>query len=341
MLILIQKLILILFCFGVITNCIQKKSPPASVFAGALVNTVQTVINPGAPKSIGLDLVVNRREWNRGCEMRVGNLISDAYAWGGNADIGMMNGGNIRDDQNISIIPKGTVPDEALFPRFIIFKNKVQVVRMNAYRLKQALENAFRQVNTTLVSTSADDVDADGPQHGDCYGFGSGSGRFMQLSSAIQVEIKLTNAPLTLVSGTSSSNNNLKSNNNGSRIVRIIIKGLIIYNNPNGNYDSGWSRGSESCTVRQTSFSNSAACNFYTVAVPDFQVTGGDGIFSFNPSVTVAGASPTEFEGDSPMSAQMINPDLGIDTDLIYNYIQSFTIGPVFPRVSSRILFAN
>lgn len=318
--------------------CIHKKAPPPSLFALTDVATTTPVIL-GAPKSIGLNLVIDKRTWSRGCETRAGNLIADSYAWKGNADIGMINGGNIRDDQGVSTIPKGTIPDDKTFGKFMIFGNKIQLVRMNAYRLKQALENAYRQLNTTMIASNADDQDEDGPQHGNCFGAGSGSGRFMQVSSNLQVELKLSNSPLTLVSGTSASNKNLKANNNGSRVVRIIIKGLVVYNNPTGTYDTGWAIGNSSCTVRQTTFTNSAACNFYTVAVPDFQVAAGDGIFSFNPEVTVNGASPSEFSGDSPISAEIINTNLGKDVDITYEYVQSFTTGPVFPRISNRLLF--
>ena len=338
---LIVKNLFLLFGFSFLVSCIQKKAPPESIFTALLSQVQTTQVSLGAPKSIGLDLVINKRPWNRGCEMRVGNLIADSYAWKANADIGMINGGNIRDDQNVSVIPKGTIPDETTFTKFIIFKNKVQLVRMNAYRLKQALENAYRQLNTTLYASSAEDLDEDGPQHGNCYNFGSGSGRFLHLSSNIQVEVKLSNSPLTLVSGTSASNNNLKANNNGSRVVRMIFKGVMIYNNPSGTYNTGWATGSNSCTVRQTNFTNSTACNMYLVAVPDFQVSGGDGIFSFNPAITSSGSPPSEFQGDSPMSAEIINTNLGVDTDITYEYIQSFTTGPVFPRVSNRLILTQ
>jgi hypothetical protein len=251
----------------------------------------------------------------------------------------MINGGNIRDDQGVSVIPKGTIPDNTTFGKFIIFGNTIQLVRMNAYRIKQALENSYRQLNTTLIAANYDDLDADGPQHGNCYGTGSGSGRFMHISSNWQIELKLSNAALTLVSGTSAGSKNLKANNNGSRVVRMIYKGLVLYNNPSGDYATGWATSSSSCTVRQTSFVNSAACDFFTVAVPDFQVTGGDGIFSFNPEITVNGAPPSEFAGDSPLSAEMINSNLGKDVDITYDYIQTFTEGPVYPRISNRLLF--
>ncbi|MCX8000336.1 MAG: 5'-nucleotidase C-terminal domain-containing protein, partial [Leptospiraceae bacterium] len=290
-----RTLIYNLFFLFAIGNlfCIHKKAPPPSIFTLAnIATTTTTSLSVGAPKSIGLNLVVDKRQWTRGCETRAGNLIADSYAWKGNADIGMINGGNIRDDQGVSTIPKGTIPTIETFGKFMIFANNIQLVRMNAYRLKQALENAYRQLTTTMNASNADDLDEDGPQHGNCFNAGSGSGRFMQLSSNIQVELKLSNAPMTLVSGTSAANNNLKANNNGSRVVRMIVKGLVIYNNPSGTYDTGWASGSSSCTVRQTTFTNSAACNFYTVAVPDFQVAGGDGIFSFNPAITASGASP-------------------------------------------------
>ncbi len=319
--------------------CIHKKAPPPNLFALSNLVTTTTEVSLGAPKSIGLNLVVDKRPWSRGCETRAGNLIADSYAWKGNADLGMINGGNIRDDQGVSIIPKGTIPDTTTFGKFMIFANKIQLVRMNAYRLKQALENAYRQLSTTMIASNADDLDEDGPQHGNCFSAGSGSGRFMHLSSNIQVELKLSNSALTLVSGTSASLKNLKANNNGSRVVRIIIKGLVIYNNPSGTYNTGWATGDSSCTVRQTTFTNSAACNFYTVAVPDFQVSAGDGIFSFNPEVTVNGSAPSEFSGDSPMSAEIINTSLGKDIDISYEYVQSFTTGPVYPRISNRLLF--
>ncbi|HNF17527.1 MAG TPA: 5'-nucleotidase C-terminal domain-containing protein, partial [Leptospiraceae bacterium] len=113
--------------------CIQKKSPPSSAAATSLVtNTVSL----GAPKSIGLDLVTNIKAWNRGCELRTGNLVADAFAWKANADIGFVNGGNIREDQNVPTILKGTVPDSTLFAKFMIFNNQVIVSEINGYRLK-------------------------------------------------------------------------------------------------------------------------------------------------------------------------------------------------------------
>lgn len=313
-------------------HCIQKKAPPSNENILSLATSTNSI---GAPKSIGLDLVTNKRAWNRGCENRVGNLVADSYAWKASADIGMVNGGNIREDQNVPTIVKGTIPDKTLFPRFMIFKNYVTTARINAYRLKQALENSNRQLNTTRALANTDDLDADGPQHGNCYGAGSGSGRILFLSSNISVDVNLSNKAMT-VSGSASSNN-LKTNAQGARITRMTINGIMIYNDTTGSFTSGWASGTSSCTVRQTSFNKSAACNQYLIATVDFQINGGDGNFSFNPAITSNASSPQEFSGDSPMSAEIINPSIGVDTDITYEYIQSFTYSPVYPRVTGRL----
>ncbi|HMV81110.1 MAG TPA: hypothetical protein PKA14_24505, partial [Leptospiraceae bacterium] len=86
-----------------------------------------------------------------------------------------------------------------------------------------------------------------------------------------------------------------------------------------------------------TSFTNSAACNKYKIATVDFQINGGDGNFSFNPSITANAAGPTEFQGDVPMSAAVINTPIGTDSGIAYEYVQSFTSGPVFPKIGNRL----
>ncbi|HMY69027.1 MAG TPA: 5'-nucleotidase C-terminal domain-containing protein [Leptospiraceae bacterium] len=312
--------------------CIQKKSPPSSAAATSLVtNTVSL----GAPKSIGLDLVTNIKAWNRGCELRTGNLVADAFAWKANADIGFVNGGNIREDQNVPTILKGTVPDSTLFAKFMIFNNQVIVSEINGYRLKQALENSNRQLTLPRYSSATDDMDSDGSQHGNCYSFGSGSGRILFPSSNLSVDVNVSNTAMS-VSGSAGSNN-LKTNTVGARITRIVINGLMIYNNTSGSFTSGWAAGTSSCTVRQTSFTNSAACNKYKIATVDFQINGGDGNFSFNPSITANAAGPTEFQGDVPMSAAVINTPIGTDSGIAYEYVQSFTSGPVFPKIGNRL----
>ncbi len=323
-------LIIIIYSF---TFCIQKKSPPAEATAAA--SLVANTVSLGAPKSIGLDLVTNVKAWNRGCELRTGNLVADAFAWKGNADVGFVNGGNIREDQNVPTIQKGTVPDSTLFSKFMIFKNQITISEINGYRLKQALENANRQLILPRYSSATDDMDSDGSQHGNCYNYGSGSGRILFPSSSISVDVNVSNTAMT-VSGSAGSNN-LKTGNVGARITRIVINGLMIYNNTSGLFTSGWAAGNSSCTVRQTNFTNSAACNKYKIATVDFQVNGGDGNFSFNPAITVNAAGPTEFQGDSPVSAAVISTGAGIDSDAVYEYVQTFTTGPVFPKINNRL----
>ncbi|HMW07073.1 MAG TPA: 5'-nucleotidase C-terminal domain-containing protein [Leptospiraceae bacterium] len=305
----------------------SKKAPPANAL---LATSATTNVSVGAPKSIGLDLVTNNRSWNRGCETRVGNLIADSFAWKANADIGTANGGNVRDDQNVPTIKKGTIPDNTLFGKFLIFKNQIYLTQINAYRLKQALENSNRQLTTTRIAASTDDNDVDGPQHGNCYSSGSGSGRLLYVSSNLSVDVTVANTPMTVTG--SAASNNLATGVTGARITRMFVKGVMIYNNPTGSFTSGWANGTSSCTVKQTSFTNSAACNQYTLASVDFQVNGGDGNFSFNPDV-----APSEFSGDSPASAAIIKKDLGIDAEIVYDYVQTFINGPVFPRVTGRL----
>ncbi|MCC5815736.1 MAG: 5'-nucleotidase C-terminal domain-containing protein [Leptospira sp.] len=322
--------IIIFFLF----NCIQARDELNPIALASLLGD----LDEGAPGSIGLDLRINNRQWSRGCETRMGNLAANAYAWKTNSDIGLMGGGALRDSEGVNVIPKGTIPTVTLFKQFIIFANQLTRVRIRAYRFKQAMEMSNNVLNN-IGDRNTDNLDIDGPQTGNCWLTGSpgGSGRFLHLSNRMSIEVNPT-ATAASVSGTS-GDGNITFTNPGSRVVKIIFNGIILYSNPTGNINTnpdgqagvpGWNRlPGENCVVNGINFSNSAACRFITIGVDEFQQRGGDSNPAFSPV----------FPGNNDGSVFLEAINLGDDAQSIHEYIETvYTQGPVFPRISSRII---
>lgn len=322
----------LIYCIFVFTNCIQKQNEFEDrqvILAG--------LVSQGSPKSFGLDLLINNRI-NRGCETRIGNLVADSIAWKGNATLGFFGAGSIRDNSGIKsaypngIIPKGTVPTVDLLKRVLAFQGgEVARINIQTYRIKQMLEHSVGRLNNQ-AERNTDNVDVDGPMHGNCWlePNVSGSGRFLQVSSKILIEVNPT-ATASIVSGNPALQD-LRVTTEGNRITQIIIDGLLIYKNPSGSINSGWTKGNSSCTIKGTTFPSSSACNYYTVGVEKFQFDGGDSNPVMNPNML-------EINNDGSVTVQ----ETGIggklsDAEILYEYIQTFTTGPVFPKVSNRIL---
>lgn len=324
-------LLSIIFSF-LLNHCIQKQND----FEDRQTFLV-TLISTGAPKSFGLDLQINNRI-GRGCETRVGNMTADAMAWKANALLGFYGSGSIRDDYGIknsfpnAIIPKGTVPTLPLLKTILPFDGGDMLrTNMRAYRIKQALEHSVSRLNSQ-AERNTDNMDADGPTHGNCWlnPNVSGSGRFLQLNSKMQIEVNPT-ATASVVSGTGAARTLLVVTQ-GRRVTRIIIDGLLVYNNSTGDINSGWANGVSSCTIKGTMFTSSAACNFYSVGVEKFQFNGADS----NPAL-----SPDMTEVSNDGSIIVLETGIGSklsDADIVYEYIQTFTTGPLFPKISNRII---
>lgn len=262
----------IIFIILICVHCIQKQN---SFEDQRLLLSTLAIQPAGTPKSFGLNMLINNRI-GRGCETRMGNLAADAYANKANATIGFFTSGGIRDDFGIKgtyangIIPKGTIPTVDLIRKFLPFQGG-NLLRLNiqAYRIKQALESASNRLNAK-AERNTDDLDGDGPTHGNCWlnPNVSGSGRFFQLSNKFQIELNPSATPL-VVSGSGAANT-LRITTEGKRIIRIILDGILIYNNTSGDINSGWSSGTTSCTIKGIVFTSSAACNYYSLATDNF-----------------------------------------------------------------------
>ncbi len=311
------------------TGCIiqEPADPQAELFRAAGI-----VLTGEARVDTALDL---RRNWVRGCETRIGNLTADAFASSGSADIGLGPGGNIRDDRGITVLNSGVVTAQDLLQVYP-FNGKIYLVEMTAYRLKQALEGGVSKLGTALSAAGTDDQDADGRQHGDCYYLGqSGSGRFLHVSSRLKIAIAPANQAQT-ISG-SVNDSTLVVAAEGRRIARILIDDIAIYSNPAGNLNSGWAGGLNSCAPGAgfhlgTSFSGSAACNLYRVAIPDFQAIGNDDHPTFNPALAEVG---------NDGSVRTLSTDTGTDFDVVLQYLQGLAAASltVKPAVEDRITF--
>lgn len=315
-------------------NCIQKQN---SFEDQRLLLSALAVQPSGTPKSFGLNMLINNRI-GRGCETRMGNLAADAYANKAGATIGFFTSGGIRDDFGIKgtyatgIIPKGTVPTVDLFKKFLPFQGG-NLLRLNiqAYRIKQALESASNRLNSR-GERNTDDLDEDGATHGNCWlnPNVSGSGRFFQLSNKFQIEIN-PSATALVVTGSGAANS-LRVTTEGRRVIRIILDGILLYNNSSGDINSGWSNGTGSCTIKGVTFTSSAACNYYSLATDKFQYDGGDS----NPSL-----NPNMLEVSNDGSVQILNSGIASNVDdatILYEYMQTFTTGPAMPKISNRII---
>lgn len=315
------------------TACIQKQNEFDD--KTVLLSTLATQTS-GAPKSFGLDMLVNSR-LSRGCETRLGNLLADSNAYKANATLGFYNGGNIRDEQGIKtiyptgIIPKGTIPTLDLIRKFIPFTGGLVRVNMRAYRIKQALESASGRLNAQ-AERNTENQDSDGPTHGNCWlnPQSTGSGRFFQVSSKMQIEIN-PQASVIVVSGSAASNT-LLITTEGRRVTRIIIDGVLLYNNSTGDINSGWSSSSTSCVIKGITFTSSAACNFYSLGVQKFQYDGGDSNPSLNPNMIEVNNDGSVLLIDSGIASNMD------DASIFYEYMQTFTTGPAMPKISNRII---
>lgn len=313
--------------------CIQKQNEfeDKSFFLNALTTQVT-----GTPKSFGVNIPINSR-LARGCETRIGNLTSEAIAYKANATLGIHNGGNIRDEQGIKaiypdgIIPKGTIPTIDLVKKFLPFTGGLVRVNMRAYRIKQALESAVGKLNIK-AERSIENMDADGPTHGNCWlnPLTTGSGRFFQVSSKVQIELN-PSALSAVVSGSGASNT-LLITTEGKRVIRIFIDGILLYDNPTGEINSGWNAGSSSCTIKGINFTSSAACNFYSVGIPRFQYDGGDANPSLNPNMLEINNDGSVILQESGIAANLD------DATIFYDYIQTFTTGAAFSKISNRII---
>jgi hypothetical protein len=259
----------------------------------------------------------------------MGNLGADAFAWKAGADIGLIASGTIREDfGGPTIFPKGTVVTSDTFTKTVPFGNTIMKIKLNGYRLKQVLESGASKLNAQ-GKRGTEDWDSDGAQHGNCWLTQnlSGAGRFFQVNSRLSVEIN-PNGNDQLKSG-SSTNNSLLVTREGTRITRISFDGVPIYYNSAGDIGSGWYPGSSSCTIKGTTFTSSTACGFYTVAADSNQVSGSD----TNPSLS---SSMLEVNNDGTVAT--LSANMGIDRDAISGYVQTFTTGPVFPKISNRII---
>lgn len=314
--------------------CTQKQNPFDD--RSALVSVVNP-LSSGTPKSFGLDLKIDSR-LNRGCETRIGNLMADVFADKGNSILGFYNGGAIREDfglQSIypnSIIPKGTIPNSDLLKKlFPLTGGNLVRINLNTYRLKQALEVSVGRLNAR-AERGTDDIDSDGPTHGNCWLNPnlSGAGRFLHVSSKMQIEVNPV--ATAVVIGGSGTTNTLVITSEGRRIIKIIIDGILLYNNSTGDITSGWSAGQSSCTIKGITYSNSAACNFYSATIPKFQFDGGDSNATLNPNML-------EVNNDGSVVVSQTGIGANLDDGTILNdYLQKFTTGPVYPRISGRIL---
>lgn len=278
--------------------------------------------------------------WNRRCETRIGNLIADAMKEIGNAQIGLMNGGGIRplDSTQSNNLAANTVPKGELTLQqvntILPFQNKLTVIRVRGYRLKQLLEHAAASVTTTVFATQADDHDADGPVHGDCRTNGSNphtaSGGFLHYSSGFKVHYKTSNAMRTTNGQTGL---NTQFTVQGQRVVKIVLNNVVLYDNPTGDMAAGWASAGSSCTFKTFNFTNSIACNFFTIAVSDFYVnSGGDNYSMIAPS-------SQEVANDGSVVIDRITNK--VTADVLWEYLQNRRDAqlPIKPVIEGRIIY--
>jgi hypothetical protein len=170
------------------------------------------------------------------------------------------------------------------------------------------------------------------PTHGNCWlnPQSTGSGRFFQVSSKMQIEIN-PQASVIVVSGSAASNT-LLITTEGKRVTRIIIDGVLLYNNSTGDINSGWSSSSTSCIIKGITFTSSAACNFYSLGVQKFQYDGGDSNPSLNPNMLEVNNDGSVVLLDSGIASSLD------DASIFYEYMQTFTTGPAMPKISNRII---
>lgn len=277
--------------------------------------------------------------FNRRCETRLGNLITDALRDKAGSDIAIMNGGGIRPLDNsqpnnlpVNTVPKGTL-QQLTVNTILPFANQLTVVRLTGFRLKQVLEHSAAAITTTQFATQDDDADADGPIHGVCYNNGGStpSGGFLQMSG-MKVTIKPTNAARV-----TDGNTPPQVTTQGRRVIRIeILQGGVytdIYNNTTGDPASGWATGSSSCTIKGYNYTNSAACRQFTLGSSDFYVdTGGDGY-----SVLM----PTSAEVNDGTVVK-ISANLGLNREIVWAYLESRAgLGlQIKPTIEGRIQYS-
>jgi hypothetical protein len=324
-----------LLSFLILYSCIQKNT-----FDDAALSLTGLIQIPagstGIPKSFGSDMLIYSR-LGRGCETRIGNLMADVVANRAKAELGLYNSGGIRDDFGLlntypnRIIPKGTVPSLALIRTFIPFRGSLVKLNVRAFRLKQILESSVSRLNNK-AERNVNDMDSDGATHGNCWlnPSVSGSGRFLNISNKLSIEVNPSATPLSVTGN--GALNTLRITNEGKRITRIVINSLIIYNNPLGDMNSGWESGNDSCTIKGIQFTNSYACNYYTVAVQQFQFEGGDSNPSMKPEML-------EIGGDG--SVQVLESGISFNSEeasYLHDYMQSFTNEAVFSKVTNRIV---
>ncbi len=282
----------------------------------------------GIPRIIGsaqVDSNLNlRSDWMLGCETRMGNLVTDAFAAQTGSSIAVFNGGAIRDDQGLDFIPAGTVTGEQI-AQTIFFRDRVFQIRIAAFRLKQSLEEGVSRLGTTATALEGADADADGAQHGNCFFTQSaGNGRFLHLSSNLQMDVRVANQA-QITSGSAASDS-LQITTPGRRVVRLTVNGSIIYDNADGDPSVGWSGGAASCST----FTLSAACNSYVLALGDFIARGNDGHPTFDPN---------QAEVSNDGTVIVLSEDRGVDQDIVLEYLMNLTMQgtPARPLIEGRI----
>ncbi len=281
--------------------------------------------------------------WNRRCETRLGNLIADAIKERGETQIGIMNGGGIRplvpgDANNLAVntLPKGEVTRDQVTLTILPFPNKLTVIRLRGYRLKQMLEHSAAAITTTVTVTASDDHDADGATHGDCRANGStgggatASGGFLHFSKGFKVYYKPSNERRE-TNGQTGLNTQLTTQ--GKRVVKIVLNNAVIYDNPGGDMGVGWVSGTSSCALGTTNFTNSMACTYFTLAVSDFYVNSGGDNYSM--------LAPTSAEVNNDGSVQIEKTTGLIIGELVWDYLTHLNSSaiPIKPVIEGRITY--
>ncbi|MCS6984833.1 MAG: 5'-nucleotidase C-terminal domain-containing protein [Leptospiraceae bacterium] len=332
------KLLPIILSIFFFTGCPQLIEPEPENPALAL----QKAQGREVSGKINIDTAIHAfNNWNRRCETRLGNLIADAMKEIGGAQIGIMNGGGIRplvssqpNNLPLNTVPKGELTREqvnTIFP----FQNKLTVIRLRGYRLKQMLEHSAAAVTNTVFATQDQDHDADGAVHGDCRTNGSGSGftasgGFLQVSSGFKVHYKTANA-MRVTNGATGLSTQI--NTQGSRVVKMVLNGITIYENPSGDFSTGWAQGPSSCTYKTTNFTNSAACSFFSLAVSDFYVDQGGDNYSM-----IAPASAEVASDGSVVVERRTNL---VTADVLWDYLLQRVeiLLPIKPVIEGRIIY--
>lgn len=280
--------------------------------------------------------------FNRRCETRIGNLITDALRDKAGSDIAIMNGGGIRPLDNsqpnnlpVNTVPKGTL-QQLTINTILPFANQLTVVRLTGFRLKQVLEHSAAAITTPQFAGQNDDADADGPIHGVCYSGATGGGAtptggFLQMSG-IKVIINPNNARRVTDGATPP-----QVTTQGRRVIKIeVLQGGVyseIYNNPTGDPATGWAAGSASCTIKSYNYTASAACRQFTLGTSDFYVdNGGDGY-----SVLM----PTSAEVNDG-TVTKISANLGLNREIVWAYLENRAgLGlPIKPIIEGRIQYS-